>query len=65
MSVQSPPEDSVLRRHWAQLQQMNAAAPRAAATPAKPRPASVSASPPQASAEGGGIMGWLKRLFGG
>lgn len=74
-----PPTDSVLQRHHAQLQGMAtpavpaaAAPPRAAAMPAaRPAPAPapvVAAAPkvaPPAAPAGGGLLGWLKRLFGG
>jgi hypothetical protein len=68
------PEDSVLRRHYEQLQRspkptasakppkVEAAAPEPA--PAAPPPRPAPASPPPSSSDGGGILGWLKRLFG-
>ena len=76
------PTDSVLRRHHEQMQsatESSAGSARApdpvepAATPAEP-PASQpeptpaprpAAGAPADSGQGGGFLGWLKRLFGG
>ena len=80
------PTDSVLRRHHEQMQQ----AARSSAGPARaPKPAEPASTPPEppasqpeptpapepaasrpapapaASGQGGGFLGWLKRLFGG
>ena len=74
------PTDSVLRRHYEQMQQAAGAnggggraeepaqpgrhatrAGRPEPTPA-PRPA---ATAPATSDQGGGFLGWLRRLFGG
>ena len=80
------PTDSVLRRHHEQMQQ----AARSSAGPARaPEPAEPASTPPEppasqpepapapepapsrpapapaASGQGGGFLGWLKRLFGG
>jgi hypothetical protein len=54
-----PPSDSVLRRHYEQLlgAQRPAAAEAGVASAARRRAAPASA--------GGGLMGWLRRLFGG
>ena len=75
------PTDSVLRRHYEQMQQAagaNADGDRAeepaqpTATPPEPagRPEPTPAPRPAATApatsdQGGGFLGWLKRLFGG
>ena len=74
------PTDSVLRRHYEQMEQ--AARSRVGSGPAA-EPAQPAAPPPEtppetpaasrpaprpepaAPAEGGGFLGWLKRLFGG
>ena len=64
----SVPTDSVLRRHYEQMQQAarssggSSRAPEPAA-PAASRPAA--APEPAVSSQGGGFLGWLKRLFGG
>lgn len=52
-----PPTDSVLRRHYEQLHQAAVAstAPTTRATPASP--------PIEQPSSGGGLFGWLKRLF--
>lgn len=63
-----PPTDSILRRHYDQLQ---SAAPAAAASPVRsatvtpinrPQPAAAPAREAQ-PAQGGGLLGWLKRLL--
>ena len=69
------PTDSVLRRHYEQMEQAArsgvGSGPAAEAQPAAPPPETPAASrpapPPEpaAPAEGGGFLGWLKRLFGG
>ena len=76
------PTDSVLRRHHEQMQSAtessaeHARAPdpaEPAATPpeppaSRPEPAPApqpAASAPAGSSQGGGFLGWLKRLFGG
>lgn len=56
----APPSDSVLFRHYQQMQQANAAAPTP--SPASSQPAPASAAAP--AAKQGGFFGWLKRLFG-
>lgn len=59
-----PPTDSVLRRHFDSL-------PKTAFSPAAAAPATRGAAHPSARpaasapAGGGGLMGWLRRLFGG
>ena len=52
-----PPTDSVLRRHYEQLREM--------ASPPSPAPArqQQSTRPAAQSDAGGGIFGWIKRLF--
>lgn len=45
-----PPTDSVLRRHYEQLRQIEA-------------PTAPSVSPTPQPESGGGLFGWLKRLF--
>ena len=76
------PTDSVLRRHHEQMQQ----AARSSAEPDKaPEPAEPASKPPEPpasqpepapapqptsgvpadSSQGGGFLGWLRRLFGG
>ena len=72
-----PPSDSVLRRHYEQQRAAVAnpvpSRPSAAAGPAPTRPAPVAgvrretttgARPRPAESTGGGLFGWLKRLFG-
>ena len=72
-----PPSDSVLRRHYEQQRAAVAnpvpSRPSAAADPAPTRPAPVAgvrretttgARPRPAESTGGGLFGWLKRLFG-
>ena len=77
------PTDSVLRRHYEQMQEAarssvaavaapEPAAPAAPEPPAASRPAaapepapSPPPSAPAAPGQGGGFLGWLKRLFGG
>jgi hypothetical protein len=69
-----PPTDSVLRRHYEQLQaalqdggQADAAAARVAprASTAGPTASTARTTAATPSASGGGLMGWLRRLFGG
>ena len=68
-----PPTDATLKRHYAQLQEMNRTPPKAApsgAAAATPRPAPAQAAPSTvasasgAEAQQGGLFGWLKRLVG-
>ena len=72
-----PPSDSVLRRHYEQHRAAVAnpvpSRPTAAPDPAPTRPAPVAgvrretttgARPRPAESTGGGLFGWLKRLFG-
>lgn len=73
-----PPTDSVLKRHFAQLEQAEAARPSATLAPRQqsvpsgpPRtlPSAATAARPAASSaapapSGGGLFGWLKRLLG-
>ena len=49
------PTDSVLKRHHAQQRQ-------AGGRPANPAPAAAPAA--DSAASGGGLCGWLKKLFG-
>ena len=59
-----PPTDSVLRRHYEQLQRIGAgAATSVSPTPEPPRHASQPPGPGPAAESGGGLFGWLKRLF--
>ena len=66
------PTDSVLRRHYEQMEQAArsgvgsgpAAEPAQPAAPPPETPAASRPAPP-APAEGGGFLGWLKRVFGG
>ena len=67
-----PPTDSVLRRHYEHLMAtlQSAAAPRADAAerpraPAQLQPAARASAPaPAPAATGGGVVGWVRRLFG-
>lgn len=62
-----PPTDSVLRRHFEHLpSSASRAAPvlPAAASSSHDAPRSHAQAPARASS-GGGLMGWLRRLFGG
>jgi len=52
-----PPTDSVLRRHHEQLRQIAASASRS------PTPQQQTARPAAQPDDGGGLFGWLKRLF--
>ena len=74
----SVPTDSVLRRHYEQMQQATrssggssrAPEPAAPASPRREQPTPAVSRPaatpePAASSQGGGFLGWLKRLFGG
>ena len=74
----SIPTDSVLRRHYEQMQQAarssigsgRAPEPAAPASPRREQPTPAASRPaaapePAASSQGGGFLGWLKRLFGG
>ena len=74
----SVPTDSVLRRHYEQMQQAarssggssRAPEPAAPASPRREQPTPAASRPaaapePAASSQGGGVLGWLKRLFGG
>ena len=55
----SVPTDSVLKRHHEQMMSRDGQA----SAPAASSPSSDSSS--DSGSQGGGICGWLKRLFGG
>ena len=62
------PTDSVLRRHYEQMQQAARSSGGSSRAPEQPTPAvsRPTATPESAaSSQGGGFLGWLKRLFGG
>ena len=63
----SVPTDSVLRRHYEQMQQAarSSGGSSRAPEPAAPASARREQPTPAASSQGGGFLGWLKRLFGG
>ena len=73
--ARSVPTDSVLRRHYEQMEQAarsgagtdRAPGPAEPASPPREPPAATrpAPAPPAAASQGGGFLGWLKRLFGG
>ena len=64
LNLDQPPTDSVLRRHYEQLQAARAAA-RSASPAARPAPTPAATPATPAAPEASGIKGWLGRLFGG
>ena len=68
-ALRQPPTDSVLRRHYNQLHASEPlrtrAVPQATSSAPPPRQPSPKPEPPPATRnEGGGLLGWLRRLFG-